>query len=469
MATEPRILAADAILPMDDAYPQVLRNAGIIVADEKIVDIAELADLRRRHGLLQTERLQGLLLPGFVNAHTHLELSDRSAETLAEQAATQVWTSAILRTKTPPQKRTVDQRFARWIEVLMATRPSADQLETATRSAFHRGAEESLHAGVTTVGDISRYIAYTRSECATMAAGETAHAPRVVSFAEVLGIGNLRNVASALITAAAAGEDVLSPAGLPLLRRAISPHAPYTVEGPILRAVLRQAIGKTLPVTMHLAETAAEAPFLEDLSGPFGYEWQMMKDMNLLDDNIPRMRGGPIRWAQRWGLLISDAHTPPVRHFPVILAHVNICSDSELSQLAASRASVAYCPRTHAYFQHPPHRYRDMLDAGINVCLATDSRASNPDLSVLKEAQLLVQRDKLAPDTALKMITQRAAVALGLGDVLGSIAPAKAADFVLFPIDPKVVPTASNEDLFASVCAQNAPKLGVIMGGKRVI
>jgi cytosine/adenosine deaminase-related metal-dependent hydrolase len=75
-----------------------------------------------------------------------------------------------------------------------------------------------------------------------------------------------------------------------------------------------------------------------------------------------------------------------------------------------------------------------MLAAGINVTLATDSLASNPDLSVLKEAQLLHQRDQLDPLSALEMITRRPAQALGLGDQLGTLTPNKFADMIVLPI-----------------------------------
>src|SRR5262249_27479805 len=152
--------------------------------------------------------------------------------------------------------------------------------------------------------------------------------------------------------------------------------------------------------------------------------------------------GGPIRWAQRWGLLVRDP-----RDFPTLLAHVNYCDDGELAQLATHACSVAYCPRTHAYFRHPPHRYRDMLEAQVNVCLATDSLASNPDLNVLREAALLHQRDGLLAHTALDMITRRGATALGASDHVGTLGPNKYADLVFFSLD--VAADASVDSLAA--------------------
>src|SRR5262249_9817141 len=155
-------------------------------------------------------------------------------------------------------------------------------------------------------------------------------------------------------------------------------------ETPALEAILHRALLKKLPIAMHLAELPDEDAFLRDQSGPLGHEWDLMQKMDILDDQIPTFDGGPIRWAQFCGLLITDP-----RDLPILLAHVNYCDDAELALLAASHANVIYCPRTHHYFRHPPHRYREMLAAKINVCLGTDSLASNPDLSLLREAQFL--------------------------------------------------------------------------------
>jgi cytosine/adenosine deaminase-related metal-dependent hydrolase len=83
---------------------------------------------------------------------------------------------------------------------------------------------------------------------------------------------------------------------------------------------------------------------------------------------------------------------------PVLLAHVNYADDADLELLAGSSASVVYCPRTHAFFGHAPHRYREMLARGINVCLGTDSLASNDTLSILDEMRFLRMMDADSSD-----------------------------------------------------------------------
>lgn len=446
----PVLIAADAVAPMDPAFPPVMPHAGVVVSDGQILGVGELSDLRRQFGELplERERRRGVLMPGFVNAHTHLELSELSGALSGVHA------------------------FPEWVDALMHKMPAAaDELEAFVRRSVRRGALASLRAGVTTLGDITRNPAITRRELVAMA-GEATGVPRVVSFGEVVGLGTMRHRLFSMLDAAAAplppaGE---SPAGATsLVSIGLSPHAPYTVEGPALRKIVACAIVKHLPICMHLAEHREESEFLRNLSGPLGRSWSVMQRLNVLDDQVPTFNGGPVRWAQLWGLLVTDPVTPPPRDLPVLLAHVNYCDNAELAQLAGSQVSVAYCPRTRAFFGHDavtPHRYRDMLDAGINVCLATDSLASNPDLSVLGEARLLQERDGLPALAALDMITRRAAMALGRRDQLGSLVPRACADLQLLPLADA---GAAGEAFFDEILRTSPAPAAVWVAGRRVI
>jgi cytosine/adenosine deaminase-related metal-dependent hydrolase len=443
---------------MDPTLPPVLHQAGVVVAAGRIAALGELAELRRDHGELPIlgAHHKGVVLPGLVNAHTHLELSYQSRDTLDTT------------------------HFTRWVSSLIAAYPAPEHQEEVVRSAARKGATDSLAAGVTTVGDISRHVHWTRDTFAQMGRESSASVPRIVSFGEVVALGKTRDkieerLAIALGRTSGNGAPLESPSpgdgGMETARDAvlpltpghpiigISPHAPYTIEGPALRAVVRAAIIHRAPICIHLAELAEETDFLRDLSGPLGRDWDLMQKMDILDDAIPQFDGGPVRWAQRWGLLIKES-----RDFPTLLAHVNYCDVGELSQLATHACSVVYCPRTHEYFRHPPHRYREMLEWQVNVCLGTDSLASNPDLNVLKEAQLLHTRDDLLAYLALDMITRRAALALGILDQVGTLAPGKQADFSLYPLESAAGATA---DALAQALLRSAPApLRVYIAGR---
>ena len=175
-----------------------------------------------------------------------------------------------------------------------------------------------------------------------------------------------------------------------------------------------------MPIVTHLAESLDEAVFLEQHAGPFRQLWETL---GRWDDAVPRFAGGPIRYAEHLGLL----------GYPTLLAHVNYCDDAELAILAAGRASVVYCPRTHAYFRHAPHRWRDMLAAGINVAIGTDSTASSGDLNLLDDLRLL---HRIAPEVPVdqlwEMATIRGAKALMWENEIGSLEPGKSADMIAF-------------------------------------
>src|SRR3982750_4671125 len=113
-SAESFILSADAVLPMDAALPPVLHQGGVVITGERITAVGSLAELRAEHGGLPTRHHAGVLLPGFVNAHTHLELSYQSARALPAGD------------------------FPQWVGALMAQYPPADQLDAVVRQAFQK-------------------------------------------------------------------------------------------------------------------------------------------------------------------------------------------------------------------------------------------------------------------------------------------------------------------------------------------
>ncbi len=425
-----RLICADAVVPMEGRGEGILERGGVVVGGGRIMGVGTVRALREQFGALSEEYVAGVMLPGLVNAHTHLELGYQRA----------------------PVERPA--YFTDWVGMLMRNYPEPEALERVVTKAMREGVAESLRAGVTTVGDISRHCALTRR---ILSAGPL----RVVSFGEVIGLGKMRERRTAYAEAAVdrTFESATLTAGL-------SPHAPYTTEGPTLKQVVELAVAGGYPVTMHVAELREEADFLRDGGGRLG-DWAVMK--NIMDAEVPQFAGGPMRWAEEWGLLGENGAAKKV---PVVLAHVNYCDDAELAILTKSGASVAYCPRTRAYFGHDDlqshlganeHRYREMLAAGVNVCLGTDSSASNPDLSVLREAALLSHRDELGAYEAMELVTRRGANALGLD--AGVLAAGMLADIVIFPGRA----AATVEDTLKGILQAGGEAVAVWVGGARVV
>ena len=147
-----------------------------------------------------------------------------------------------------------------------------------------------------------------------------------------------------------------------------------------------------------------------------------------------------------------------------MLAHVNYVDDGELEVLAESGVHVAYCPRTHAAFGHSPHRFAEMLARGINVCVGTDSLASNPSLSVLEELRFVYrQHPDISPVTMLEMGTTGAARALGMEARVGEIAPGKAADLTVVPLEG-----GASADGLQNVLESSQTPAGTCVGGQWV-
>jgi len=333
------------------------------------------------------------IVPGLVNAHTHLELSEF----------------------TPPLRPT---SFVEWLSRLVPRgQVSLDDVHQSVKRSVPIGVDQCLKFGVTCIGDISRHCTVSRP---LLKNGPL----RAVSFGEVQAMAQRRGLLEERI-ATAIDPTFADPLNLTI---GLSPHAPYSVEMEGYRRCVSAARQKHLPLATHLAETPDEAPFLAQHTGAFRDLWSLI---GAWDEAVPRFQGGPMRFAKAVGLL----------DYPTVLAHVNYCDDDEMELLAKSECSVVYCPRTHEYFRHPPHRWREMLERGINVALGTDSCASSPDLNLLEEMRLV---RRLAPDYPVeeiwKMATIRGARAIQMEtpmpdipfDGCGSLQIRNGADFVVF-------------------------------------
>jgi cytosine/adenosine deaminase-related metal-dependent hydrolase len=145
-----------------------------------------------------------------------------------------------------------------------------------------------------------------------------------------------------------------------------------------------------------------------------------------------------------------------------VLVHGNYLTQHQWRKLKAG-SSVVYCPRTHEYFGHRPHRYLEMAAYGVNVALGTDSLASNPDLSVLNEARFLWRRDRsrLTGPGLLRMAARNGAAVLDY-DEGGTLEVGKRADFVVLPC-----PGPAN-DPWEQLFGEETAPAAVYVGGLRV-
>ncbi len=326
-----------------------------------------------------------VVVPGFVNAHCHLDL-----------------------THVGPQPRPLTGGFSAWLEVIRHARP---QEPRAIADAVRTGIELSLAGGVVAVGDIG---GSPRSGPSLVPWRTLRDSPLAgVSFLEFFAIGTMREAAMNRC------RQVLDEAGPDRVMLGLQPHAPYSVSQLAYQECARLAREFALPLSTHLAETLEERQFIADATGP---QRAFLESLGLWASANEENTGRGNHPVQH----LSD----PLAAHPWVLAHLNDCSDEALDVLASTNCSVAYCPRASAYFDAAdtlgPHRYRDMLNRGINVCLGTDSIVNLPNeatdattggISPFDDARLLYNRDQVDSTTVLAMLTTNGARALGLDPV----------------------------------------------------
>ncbi len=367
----------------------LLQNAAVHVAEPgRISRVEPWHSASSSPGVEVVDWGSAVILPGLVNAHTHLELTCFH-EQLQNSCSFTDWALELIR------------RRREWTR------------EDFLRSS-RRGAESALAEGTTLVGDISASGASWEALKQTML--------RKVVFEEVISF----DPEKAPETLQAFEKRLASIVIDPLLSIGVSPHAPYSVSADLYRGVSGLAHGKRLPLATHTAETREELEFLRSGTGAF------RSFLTRLDI----FRGG---WIPPGLDPVSYLESVGVLEQPAILVHCNYLDQNSMTKVLRSRSSVIYCPRSHAFFGHAEHPVRHLLDLGVNVALGTDSLASNATLSVLDEMRFLHRNRKdLKIDEIVRMATLNGAAALGFGGVLGRLRRGYWADMTVLklPDDP---------------------------------
>jgi cytosine/adenosine deaminase-related metal-dependent hydrolase len=118
-----------------------------------------------------------------------------------------------------------------------------------------------------------------------------------------------------------------------------------------------------------------------------------------------------------------------------IVAHLNELGEGDFQLLKnAPKFHLVHCPRSHAYFGHAPFAFERLRRLGFNICLGTDSLASNSSLSLFAEMRHLLRKELgLSAREALEMVTVNPGAALAQRDMLGQIRPGVYADLIAVP------------------------------------
>jgi cytosine/adenosine deaminase-related metal-dependent hydrolase len=353
-----------------------------------------------------------VILPGLINSHCHLELG--MARSLLPRG----------------------EAFPMWVSRLRKSLEGAGQDQY--REAARLGALECLKNGTTTVVDVGNSGA---------ALEELAGLP-IRSFPHLELIGLDPGLADARVNAARVRLAGMPPAN-DRYRPGITCHAPYSCSPDLMRRVADGAGLRSGPYTLHVAESAEETAMFREGKGAL---FEFCKRIH------PALRmekaESPVAFLARHGLIPKGA----------LFAHCNQVDAADIRILAETETSVVHCPRSRAFFGHQGFPLEALREAGVNLCLGTDSLASNEGLSLFDEmAELNRSHPDLDCRDILAMATINGAKALGRDD-LGRLRPGAQADFIALHMRHH-----PEYDLYEEIVSEEHEVLMVAIGGDEVV
>lgn len=327
--------------------------------------------VRKARGTARAAVLDACVWPGLVDAHLHAGI---------------------------PALATAERRFVPWLGAVMKARADAPHAEAAAARA---AIADLTASGVTAIGDI---------DSTGRTAAPLARAPlRGRSYRELTGFHLDASAARALVR-----ERLADARAHPRLLPGLSPHAPYSASPALIAA----AAAAARHLAIHCAEAPEEQQFLRTGRGPFR---DLLERLGRLPAGFRAPGVGAVAWLDRLGALRPTTQ----------LVHCQELERGDLARIAAAGASIAVCPNTIAWFRREAPPVPRWLAAGVPVALGTDSRASNPQLSMLEELKRATALwPSLAPAALLAMATRHGARSLGLRGC-GALRRGARADFAV--------------------------------------
>ena len=409
------ILRARTILPV--AQPPI-ENGAVVIMGNRICTVGSWPDLKSLYGGKVIDLGGVILLPGLVNAHCHLDYTDMAG-------------------KLPPPKT-----FTDWIALITAAK--AEWIFSDYAHSWLQGAHMLLCNGVTTVADI---------EAAPDLLPEVWDATplRVFSFLEMTGIRARRNQKEVLEETVKKIDSLAHPR----CSASLSPHAPYSTLPELLQSTAEAARKRNLRVVTHAAESRQEFEMFMHARGEM-FDWLKRNERDNSDCGL----GSPVKHLARNKILGEN----------LIAAHVNLLARGDATLLGKRGVHVVHCPRSHDYFCHPPFPRKRLSNAGVNICLGTDSLATVrktgkqiPELNLFDEMRSLADNDpELLPLEILRMATVNGAHALGMAGQVGELSENSLADLI-------AIPGSGTKDVHEAVLAHTGPVSASMIDGRWTI
>jgi len=397
------IIRARTVVTMDGPP---IENGAVAFSGDRIVDVGKFDEIKARNAGEVVDLGEQALLPGLVNAHCHLDYT-------------------CLRAKIPPQKS-----FADWIRAINTEKAKLSAKDYV--ASINEGFVEVKRFGTTTIANLTGFPEFVQQIRAPIGTWW---------FAELIDV-RAPERASELVDFAIASLKSAQNWGL-------APHALFTASKDLFRRCDKIARRENVLLTTHLAESREEMEMFRDASGPL---YEFMNSIGRPMDDCGR--GTPLE------LFLG---VPGGRALPEwIVVHLNELADCDFELLERSKTKfhVVHSPRSHDYFGHSRFSFERLRGLGFNVCLGTDSLASNQSLSLFADMRAFQKEfPSVSPEEIFQMATVNPARALRQENALGRIHPGFRADLI-------AVPSSQGGDPFGEVVAFDGEIDWITVGGK---
>ena len=358
-----------------------IEDGAVAVRGRKILAVGRYCDVARLYSGQAVDLGEQVLLPGLINAHCHLDYT--------------VMRRAIL----------YQRSFTRWVSRINALKRYLGDEEYLKSIAD--GFSELKKWGTTTVLNIESFP--------ELMSKMPPPPIRTWWFYEMIDVRH--RIASEEVVAGAFmffqnRPDWLGGFGL-------SPHAPYTSSEELYRLSNECSRITRMPMTTHLGESVEEDEMFRHARGEF-YDFLAGLGRNMDDCG----HGSALANLLKKGLIGENW----------LIAHLNELSEEDFDLIKNHKLHIVHCPESHRYFKHTPFQHKRLHDLGMNICVGTDSLASNDSLNLFAEMRAIQNGEPwMSPEEVLKTATVNAAAALDKKEFLGKLAPGAYADMIALP------------------------------------
>ncbi len=399
-------ISSDIVLPISK---NPLLNTAIIISEGKIIDIIPQKTVPKKYPSLKEISLgKGILMPGFVNAHTHLELG---------------W----IKQKIGPFKD-----FTGWLEHIIKAKKEDVEIEDIERSV-KEGLYTLIKCGITTVAEISSY-------------GETDQ--------KLLKDSKIRSIVFKEILDSNASQLDMDTFKTPPSLQEIRPflHAPYSCSPELIQNIMRMVIKKGIPISMHIAESPEEVEFVRG-------------SPNLIEKKIYPLIGKEV-------FKRPKAITPfeyikkciDIDLCKLTCVHMVHVDKNEVKEIKEKEIGIVLCPRSNIYLKvgEPPINHYQQIE---RIGIGTDGLSSNSNLNFFEEMKSFyyTARKKGVKNPAQFTVyaaTLGGAKALFIDHYTGSIDIGKKADLIFIEIND-IYSTPYNSVIFST---EKDVKLSIVEG-----